>query len=139
NYEVTRINLAHIRQTIGYMLTTHAYIKYFADRLNLQDRPGDASDLLSVSYVANRLVSLKLEPRQHPIKSDTVWRLFLLGIAASLQRFDVSLPMKCLYLLWFTAMLLAPLRLARWLAVKFSFPSTREQLNKILRSFHSAQ
>lgn len=134
NYELSHatINLAHIRQTITYAYATCVYIKQFAEQLGLHNVPSKAEDLLSVSFLANRMVSLKLDRTQHPIKEDKIWRLFLLGVTASLRRFDVSLPVKLLFLLWFAVMVPAPKPLAWWLAEKFFVPEARGQFSKLL-------
>ena len=141
NYELSTntLNLTQIRQTITNWHNTYAYLTKFAYMLGLVDQPcGEATDL-SVSYIANRLVSLKLDPIKHPIQEDTIFQLFLLGINASLRRFDVSLPVKLLFLLWFAAMVPVPKPIARMLAEKFFFPETRVQLNKFLRVLHHTQ
>jgi glycosyltransferase involved in cell wall biosynthesis len=84
NYEATSLNLAQVRQTIRYMSLTNRFIKHFADRLELEGRPGQASQLLSVSYLTNRMISYKLERRCHPLKEDRLLSLFRGGIKASL-------------------------------------------------------
>lgn len=141
NYEVAhaKINLAQVRQTIVYAHKTGAYIKKYADQLGLDAAPRSADDLLSVSFLANRIVSLKLDPSEHPIKEDSMGRLFELGVIASLRRFDVSVPVRFLFVLWFAAMVLAPDPLARWLAGKFFFPEARGQFNKLLTLLHHGE
>jgi glycosyltransferase involved in cell wall biosynthesis len=141
NYEpsTTTIDLPHIRQTILYSQRTLVYIKKFADQLNLEDRPSKVDDILSVSLLANKLISLKLEPLRHPTPEDRMWRLWFLGIVASLRRFDVSIYVKCLFLLWFTAMVIAPKAIVRWLAIKFLFPQTRGNFNLVLKVLHGIQ
>jgi hypothetical protein len=138
NYQLATptINLKQIRQSIQYCQNTIVYIKRFADHLCLPGYPGAAREPLSVSYIANRMISLKLDRSHHPIPEDTTLRVFLQGITAALRRFDISLWLKLLFLLWFTAMVLAPRPLARWLATKFLFPETRRPFNKLLKGFH---
>ncbi len=132
------IDLSHVRQSIAYARHTRTYIKKYADQLGLSDRPAQANDILSVSFVANRLISLKLDRRHHPIGTDRIGRLVRLGVIASLRRFDVSLPMKMLFSLWFMAMACAPKPAARWLAVQFMFPEARGRFNAVLGSLHAA-
>jgi len=138
NYKLSTstINLEIVRQAIRYSSYTIPYIKKFADQLSLDGSPKKAEDLLSVSLLSKRMISLKLEPEQHPIKEDTMWRIFWLGVKATFRRFDVSWPMKILYLLWFVAMLFSPRRLARWLAELFAFPSRRRKLNRLIAMLH---
>jgi glycosyltransferase involved in cell wall biosynthesis len=136
NYEAPCISLVRIRETISYMSTTNVYIKKFADCLELQDRPGASNDIFSISYIANRVVSLKLDPLRHPIENDRLSRLLLYAVLASFRRFDVSLPMKLIFLLWFAGMVLAPKPLAWWLAKKFFLPESRAQFNNMLEMLH---
>jgi glycosyltransferase involved in cell wall biosynthesis len=133
-----RIDLQKIRRVLTYSNTTWDYIQKFAEKLELEGYPASGSQLLSVSLISERFISLKLSPDDHPVPEDTTWRLFRLGIAASLRRFDVSWPMKILYILWFTAMLPAPKPVAHWLAGIFSFPEKRQFLNRFLGALHRA-
>jgi hypothetical protein len=119
------------------MSLTNRFIKHFADRLELEGRPGKASQLLSVSYLTNRMISYKLERRCHPLKEDRLLRIFREGIKASLQRFDISWPMKLLFIGWFSLMVVVPRPLAFLLAEKFFFPEKRGQLNRLLGLFHN--
>ena len=66
------LNLEHIRQTIEYCQITSDYLQKYAKQLGLVDQP---AEILSVSYIANRLVSLRLAPEHHPISTDTRWGL----------------------------------------------------------------
>jgi hypothetical protein len=138
NYHVTSssVDLDYVRNTITHSSETITYIKKFADKLGLYDSICSSKEILSVSTLSRRTISLKLEPSQHPIQDDTILKLFFLGIKASFQRFDVSLPMRFLYLVWFAAIFLSPRPLVRWLAIKFSFPEERMQLNKMLQELH---
>ena len=135
HYELSasRLDLAHVRQTIAYADRTRCYLQRYADRLNLPNRPGE---VLSVSYVANRLTSLKLERDQHPIAGDSIGKLFRLALVAIARRRDVAWPLKAMFRVWFAAFALAPRPVARWLAVRFLYPDTREGLNQVLRLFH---
>jgi hypothetical protein len=90
----------------------------------------------SVAFIAHRLISLKLDPLCHPLPGDTIPGLFRRGVAATGRRFDVSLPMKFLYALWFTLMVLAPRPAAAWLADRFLFPEKRPHVNRVLGLLH---
>jgi glycosyltransferase involved in cell wall biosynthesis len=136
NYEATSLNLSQVRRTIRYMSLTNRFIKDFADRLELEGRPGNASQLLSVSYLTNRMISYKLERRCHPLKEDRLLRIFREGIKASLQRFDISWPMKLMFIGWFSLMVVAPRPLAFLLAEKLFFPEKRAGLNRIIKIWH---
>jgi glycosyltransferase involved in cell wall biosynthesis len=135
NYEAlaSRIDLPHIRSTLVYADQTRHYLQQFAERLNLSDRP---TEILAVSYVANRITSLKLEPDQHPIVGDTAGKLFRLALIAISRRSDVAWPMKGMFGVWFALMVIAPKSLAHWLAEAFFFPERRTRLNHWLGTLH---
>ena len=130
------VDIAQIRGYILYAHKTCMYIYQIADKLKLEHRPDNVEELFSVSILSKRLTSLKLDPNRHPIEADTAWRLFQSGVIASWHRFDVSWPMRILYIFWFTVMLPAPKPVAYWLASVFSFPERRQILNRYLGAFH---
>lgn len=127
------LDLEHVRQTVGYSAFMIRALDRLACELDLE-RPHDR--ILSVSDLANRLVSLKLERKLHPVRTDRAWRLALDGMRAAGRRFDVTWPMKSLYASWFVLMAAAPASLARPLAELLMFPERRESVNQILRRFH---
>jgi glycosyltransferase involved in cell wall biosynthesis len=135
HYEVAapQIDLHRLRQTIAYARQTLIYIQQTADRLQLPDRPRES---LPVSYIANRLMSLKLDPQQHPMPEDTVSHLLWLGLRAASRRFDLTLPMRLLFAAWFVLTACAPRSLTRWLAVQFMFPRARGRFNALLKAGH---
>ncbi|MHB1131383.1 MAG: glycosyltransferase family 2 protein [Chloroflexota bacterium] len=135
NHEVSAVDLPHIRRTIEYAHRTTGQISSTAQRLGLLPRSKGPADILSVSYVANRLVSLRLDPEHHPLPADTPWRLLWEGAVATSRRFDVGLPMKGLYLLWFALAAFAPKALAWRLAEWFYFPAGRPKMNGLLMRF----
>ncbi len=134
NYETAaQIDLAHTRSTLIHADQTRQFLQQYAEMLNLSDRP---AEILSVSYVANRLTSFKLERDQHPIAGDTPGKLFGLALVAISRRSDVAWLMKILFGLWFALMVFAPKSLAHWLAEVFFFPKRRTQLNHWLGALH---
>ncbi len=134
--QTKNVNLSEIRGFILYAQRTCMYIQQMADTLKLEKRPNNAEELYSVSILSKRLTSLKLDPDGHPLKEDTAWRLFQSGVTASWRRFDVSWPMRILYIFWFTVMLPAPKPIAYWLSSVFSFPEKRQLFNRFLGAMH---
>jgi glycosyltransferase involved in cell wall biosynthesis/SAM-dependent methyltransferase len=134
-YELQRpqLDLEHVRQSVTYAAATIPVLEQLADELGL-DRAYD--EILSVADLANRLVSLKLEPDLHPNPRDRVRRLALDGARAAARRFDVAAPMKLLYIGWFAVTAAAPAPLARRLAQLFLFPERRARTNRLLGHFH---
>ncbi len=87
--------------------------------------------------LADRMLSLKLDPAGHPITDDTVWRVMATAIRAIRRRVDVHLVMRLLFLGWFAAMAVAPRAAVEALAEPFIFPSKRAVLNPLLARLHS--
>jgi glycosyltransferase involved in cell wall biosynthesis len=114
-----------IRQSIHFASNTIQYLKKIAQQLNIEPIP---EDILAVSFVANRMISLRLEPQSHPIQSDSRWKLLSLGIKASGRRFDIPLLRRMVFRLWFLLMALSPRRLAESLSIWFIFPDKRPRL-----------
>lgn len=123
------IDLDQLRQTIHYATTTNQYLKECGIRLGLID-PQD--DILSVSYIANRIISYKLDSSHHPILGDKLYQLFKLGIKAAYRRSDVSFVRRTVFAVWFILMAIAPSPISNWLAAQFLFPGKRQRFNKIV-------
>lgn len=128
SYELERdeLDLGHVRESIVFAAATTRGLEALADELRLErERP-----ILSFSDLANRLVSLKLEPRLHPRPQDRTLALLRAAATATHRRFDVSWPMKVILLSWFAVEAIAPRRLARPLAELFLFPGRRARVNR---------
>lgn len=123
-----RLDLDHIRDTIVYAAATCRSLERRADAIGLR-RP---DPILSLSDLANRLISLKLAPGLHPVPGDTRIRLVIASMRAVRRRFDVSWPMKGIFFLWFAAEAAAPRPLAHRLGELFLFPERRRALNRLL-------
>jgi hypothetical protein len=131
------IDLEHVRRTVVYASRTEIQIERYAHQLGFGVDGKRATRGLSVAIIANRLISLKLDPMHHPIQEDNFWRLFRLGVTAALGRFDVKWPIQLMFVLWFLAMVVAPRSMACWLAERFLYPEKRMRLNRVLRMFHA--
>ena len=90
---------------------THAAIALIATRLGL-----GSPHPRSVTIAAHRLVSLRLDPRLHPLIDDGRARALLAGARAAIGRSDVSFARRLVYLGWFAATALAPRRVVPALA-----------------------
>lgn len=126
------LDLEQVRQSIRYAAVTRERLQSFADRLSVE-RP---ATILSVSDVANRLTSLRLDPNEHPLPGETLPGLLGLGLRAASRRFDVRWPMKAMFMAYFVAMAVAPRPVARALAEQFFFPEKRRGLNRWLGRWH---
>jgi Glycosyl transferase family 2 len=127
------LDLAHIRRTVVYAAKTKRALERLAVQLQLE---GSQEVGRSVSDIANRLVSLKFAPDRHPIPTDRVVQLFLDGARAASRRFDISLPLKLLYVCWFATFVIAPRSAAKPIAELFLFPERRRRVNLVLGRLH---
>ena len=130
-----RIDVAHLRSTITYTAATRRHLEAMARQLGLhRDRRGG---ILSVADQADRLISLRLEPHEHPIRGDSVPMLAVGGVRAAWRRSDVSPAMRAGFALWFALAAPAPRRQFRWLAEQFLFHERRPSaVNALLRALH---
>jgi glycosyltransferase involved in cell wall biosynthesis len=126
------LDLQHVRQAVSYSAATKAALERFTGELGLTP-PHDR--ILSVADLANRLVSLKLEPDRHPLAGDRVGRLAFDGLRAARRRFDVGWPLKLSFMGWFVLMALAPRSVAQRLAYLL-LAERRERLNRLLRPLY---
>jgi glycosyltransferase involved in cell wall biosynthesis len=129
-----RLDLNHVRTTIGYADTTARALARLADELGYE-RP---DPILSLSDLANRLLSRKLEPAFHPLPADRPWRLVADAVRATARRFDVPWSMKPIFVAWFAATAASPRPVVRWLGDLFMFPERRVTFNRLLARLHRA-
>ncbi|MGE5141264.1 MAG: glycosyltransferase [Rudaea sp.] len=133
------LDLERIRLLLDYSGRTQVYIDKFACELGLSAERQREKQPRSVSLLANRLISYKLDPRGHPFPRDNAVRLCLMGVAACLRRSDLGPAMRLLLAGWFVSMACAPSSAARWLAEKFVFPETRGNFNRMLAALHRVE
>ena len=127
--QAAELSVAHLRQAIERTAPTSRALLRLAAELGLPH----PQRILSLADLANRIVSLRLEPALHPLPEDRVGGLFLDAVRAAGRRADVSPAMRALFVAWFAAIAVAPRPLARRLAVLFLFPERRTALNHLLR------
>jgi glycosyltransferase involved in cell wall biosynthesis len=129
-YELARdrIDLGHVREAIVFAGATTRSLEALADELGLEH----PEPILSCADLANRLVSLRLEPESHPLPGDRRGALLADAVRATRRRFDVSVPMKALLVAWFALEAVVPRWLAQPLAELFLFPGRRSGFNRLL-------
>ncbi|MBS1878046.1 MAG: glycosyltransferase [Actinobacteria bacterium] len=126
--EEPRLDLDHIRQTIGFAEATIAELEALADRLRLP-RP---ARIISIWALANRLISLRADPSRHPVPGDSRRRILADAVRALRRRSDVSAPLAAMFLAWFAVESVAPRRLAGPLGEAFLYSERRPALNRLL-------
>lgn len=127
NHEKAQLDLHQTRQLIVRTDQTHKYMQEKAEQLGLAGLAANGVSALSLTFLANRLISRRLDASQHPIARDTRIHLARRGLLAAWQRPDLSLVMRLIYSAWFLLAALAPKGAARWLAEQFFYPETRGQ------------
>lgn len=134
-YEQDRpdLDLGHIRDSIHFARVTTASLERLADELGLE-RP---RPILSTADLANRLISLRLEPEAHPLPGDRRGRIVRDALRALRRRFDVGAAMKVVFAVWFALEAVLPRRLAAASARLFLFPERRVALNRLLAKLRS--
>jgi glycosyltransferase involved in cell wall biosynthesis len=130
HHEKDRLDLEQTRQMIIRTRQTHTYMYEHAKRLGLlagsDGKPLNEIAALSMTFAANRLVSLRLAPAQHPITGDKRFGLARKGIWAAWRRPDLSLLLKCIYTMWFCLACVAPQSMLPWLAEELFYPQARD-------------
>jgi hypothetical protein len=132
HYYSPSLDLGRIRQMMLSTRDNRHHIIKFARRLGLPNVPPRAEDILSVTYMVNRVASLRLDPPTHPIVSDSRLRLARLGLRASKLRFDVPLRVRVAYMAWFVAALFSPRPVTRWLVTQVFYPQKRGPLARVV-------
>jgi len=129
--ENPRLDLERMRLTIRVERTIAAGLLRLAGELGL----AHPDRILSLADLANRMISLRLEPRAHPVATDSRSSLLRDAVAAAGRRANVSATMKGMFVAWFALMAVAPRGAARRLALLFLFPEQRVSLNRLLGRF----
>jgi len=111
----TGLDVDALRLTIGASAVTEQHLAALAASAAF---PGTAArrSAGSVTDLAQRLVSYRLAPDLHPIRSDRRFGLAARGIRCSVLRSDTATTRRLLYAAWFGATALAPRRLVPPLA-----------------------
>jgi hypothetical protein len=112
------------------------YVCQAARKLGLSGFSEHKVAIHSTTFMANRLVSLRLEPSYHPICGDTRVSLARRGIVAALNRPNLPRVLRLMYILWFLLVAIAPKAIVRWLARELFYPDRQRSLsNRVLGLF----
>jgi glycosyltransferase involved in cell wall biosynthesis len=117
------VDLRTIRALITRNQASHRRLRGHAARLGMWPDADDGRGQLSVTDLANRLVSLRLCPGRHPLAGDRRWRLAASGVQAASRRFDETRRRRTLFAGWFVVTSLAPQRVVRPLAERALYRS----------------
>lgn len=70
--------------------------------------PRDYDELVSLQRIEHRLMGLRSDPQNYPLKGDTRARLFALGRHCACRAPNVSTPGRLVWLLWFATLAFGP-------------------------------
>lgn len=104
----TSLDMGRLRATLREAEPPIRLVQRLADERGLKLR--ENWPLWNPNHVTGRLVSLKLEPEQHPFRGETKLGLALQGIRASVQNPLFTLRKRIFYSAWFVMLLLLPHR-----------------------------
>ncbi len=122
------LDMERLRLTIRVDRSTAAALLELARR----ERIPHPEPIVSIADLANRMISLRLEPELHTVPEDTRAGLAREAWTAARRRTNAGVAMKAMFVGWFAAMALAPRPLARRLATAFLFPERRMTFNRLL-------
>jgi hypothetical protein len=109
-------DVRQMQRIVAHATSAHTALLEHAARAGLGTEASDARDVLAVTYQAQRLLSMKLSPADHPLPADRPRAAARCGVRAALRRSDLSRRRRLVYAMWFAAVLVAPRAVARALA-----------------------
>ena len=125
NHKDSALDLQKTREIIQRTFFTHSQILKAAKSLQLQTNNAYSDGFQSITYLAHRMVSIKLSPTKHPFSSDSTYRLCLKGIKSAVNHLDQSYAQRLMYICWFIAMYLTPPKFAPFVAEAFFYEDRR--------------
>ena len=105
--------IGQMQRIVRHATSAHAALLEHAARAGLSTSVVDPLDVLAVTYQAQRLLSVKLDPAGHPVPGDRAVAAARRGALAALRRSELSWAWRLAYALWFAAVLVSPQPLAR--------------------------
>jgi hypothetical protein len=108
------VDLERIRSTICATRATHRHLAALAPSVGIQLD----EDPVSLTDLAQRLVSRRLDPAAHPFDGDRSARLAVRGVATAFGRSHKPWRRRLAYAGWFAASAVVPRAAVRWLAAQ---------------------
>ena len=111
-----QLDLVQTRLLISLSMATHREMARLAPVAGIACAPGECIGQQSLTLIAHRMISKKLNPNEHPIASDTLPGICLAAFKAAAARRDRSRLSRAAYAGWHLLMAISPTPLARNLA-----------------------
>ena len=125
-WALTTISGSRFRRFVQHDLQNFALLKERAKELNYE-LPQDLEQR-SIGRLWSRIISLRLEPQQHPVPSDRSWLLVYQGIRSLWKYSSFNWQKRAVYSLWFFWVGLMPISLAKPAISWLYAPQFRPQL-----------
>jgi hypothetical protein len=141
-HEAQQLQIDKIQENIRRTELTHRHLAVTACNLGLLAAASTPVGAHSLSVLANRLVSVRLDSARHPIPGDRPLPLAGAGVRTAWERRDLGLVHRVAYVLWFVLVAVLPRRVASYLAaLLFHGPTggTGRLLNRIARLAEGAR
>jgi glycosyltransferase involved in cell wall biosynthesis len=124
------IEAANLPRRVKHDLAKYALIERLAkDQGYPVPRHLDMSDH---AHLRNRIASLRLDPRGHPLAADRRWRLALWGVIRTLLHSDLDARRRLTFAAWFPIVSFAPTPLARRAILLLYVPQSRGRVPRRL-------
>jgi glycosyltransferase involved in cell wall biosynthesis len=128
------IDAANLPRRVRHDLAKYALIEQLAkDHGYLVPRRLDLHDH---AHLRNRIASLRLEPRGHPVADDRRWRLALWGVLRTVLHSELDARRRLIFAVWFPTVSFAPAPLARWAILLLYVPQSRGRVPRRLVGAH---
>lgn len=109
-WALTSVTGSRFRRFVQHDLQNFALLQQRAQEFDLE--VPDDLERRSLGRIWSRLASLRLEPQEHPVTSDSAWQLMFWGIQSLWKYSSHNLPKKIIYTLLFLWVGLTPVPLA---------------------------
>jgi glycosyltransferase involved in cell wall biosynthesis len=85
-------------------------------------------DMNDHNHLRNRIASLRLDPRSHPVEGDRRWRLAWWGVVRTVFHSDLDARRRLIFTVWFATVSSAPRSLARRAILLLYIPQSRGRI-----------
>jgi glycosyltransferase involved in cell wall biosynthesis len=89
-------------------------------------------DLKDHAHLRNRIASLRVDPRNHPVQDDRRWRLALWGVIRTMLHSELDARRRLVFSVWFATVSFAPGPLARRAVLLLYVPQSRGRIPRRL-------
>jgi glycosyltransferase involved in cell wall biosynthesis len=126
------IEAANLPRRVKHDLAKYALVKALA-AANSLPTPRHL-ELMDHVHLRNRIASLRLDPRSHPVSDDRRWRLAWWGMVRTLLHSDLDPRRRLVFVIWFAVLWFAPRPLAHRAILLLYVPQSRGRIPAFIRA-----